>query len=86
MYRLPPFPDILTLESIKDFLQSLKDNGFLYHIDDDPFTIWTKTNSESKRLFTNEECYALIGFWLATHSAYFTWEEIWSVYPMEDQQ
>lgn len=87
--RLPPMPRKIDLESMRLFLRQLKDNGLLYHIDDDPLDIgfwdykgdWIPT-------FTDSEAYALIGFFsMATGQngkGPLSWNEIWDVFPPID--
>lgn len=67
-------PAETTLDSVRQFLLQLEGLGLLYHIDDDPFEVYTGLNGP--RLFTDTECYALIGFWNLVQSR-LSWDEVW---------
>lgn len=65
-------PEEINVDSVSTFLLDLKRQELLYHIDDDPFTVFTGDT----RTFSTSECYALIGFWNAAENA-LGWDRIW---------
>lgn len=71
-------PVDITEESIRALLLDLQDKGLLYHIDDSPFEVITSVTGE--RTFSDEEAYALHGFWDMAKAIFF-WDDIWDLYP-----
>lgn len=82
-FVLPPEFNI-NLDTVRQFLLQLEELGLLYHIDDDPFEVIT--NPQGDRLFTDSECYALIGFWDIVQ-ARLSWDDVWEkAFPETDKE
>lgn len=71
-------PVDITQETVRALLLDLHDKGLLYHIDDDPFEVITSISGD--RTFSDEEAYALSGFWGKVES-HFCWDDVWALYP-----
>lgn len=66
-------PEEISIDSVSTFLLDLQRQDLLYHIDDDPFEVFTGDT----RTFSTSECYALIGFWNAAEKK-LGWARIWN--------
>lgn len=76
----PRFPETINHETMTKFLLDMKKHNLLYHIDDDPRSIYSDITG--KPLFSVMQSYALLGFFASARS-WMTWEEIWDCFPFD---